>query len=196
MNERGMRKRLPDRRAGGFTQRVKIGQQTVFLRTGEYEDGTLGEIFIDTHRQGAFTSGILQNLAMVCSIALQYGTPFEAVVSILRGSRYPPEGFVVAEEGTSSVEKCSSLADYVAQELEANYDENGRRRPKPLPHPRVARRAEQQAAEAEAEVADGGEEKRPLVTVRGSVPGAFDGTYPVAEKRLDLRKESTGQQTP
>ena len=111
------RKRLPTRRKS-FTQKVKIEDQTFYMTCGLYEDGTLGEIFLDAHKEGTFARGVLSSLARMVSIALQNEIPVIDIVKTLRHMNFPPRGEVI---GSQNVQKCSSIADWVAQELEAEF---------------------------------------------------------------------------
>ncbi len=117
-----MRKRLPDRRSC-WTQKVRIldensSPQTIFLTCGERGDGTLGEIWLTMSKVGTFLRGVLDALARSVSASLQCGTPIEEVVKSLRSLNFPPHGVV---DGSPFVTACSSIADWVAQELEHAY---------------------------------------------------------------------------
>lgn len=117
------RRKLPDRRAS-WTQSVQIpeanGKLTRFyLSFGEYPDGTLGEIWLLAKHEGTFVSGILGALARTVSLALQDGATIGEVCNMLGGLDYPPQGEVVSEH--SSVKHCTSLSDWVAQEIRAHY---------------------------------------------------------------------------
>lgn len=116
------RERLPDRRKS-WTQKVRIpdgngAMQTFYLSAGHYPDGRPGEVWLEAHKEGTFVRGILQALARTASLALQFGVPVEEVVSALRHLNFPPRGEV---EGSAAVRSCSSLPDWIAQELEAAY---------------------------------------------------------------------------
>lgn len=111
------RRRLPDRR-NAWTQKVRIEGQTFYLCCGEYDDGTLGEIFLEAQKEGTFARGILSALARMTSIALQSGVPVIEVVNALRHLNFPPRDEI---NGSASVAKCSSVADWIAQEIEAAY---------------------------------------------------------------------------
>ena len=110
------RKKLPHKRKG-FTQKVKIGQQTVFVRTGEYKDGTLGEIFIDMHKEGASFRSILNCFAISVSIGLQYGVPLEEFVSKFTFSRFEPSGGV----DHPNIKHATSVVDYIFRLLGFEY---------------------------------------------------------------------------
>lgn len=111
------RRELPLRR-GGFTQKAIIGGQTVYLRTGEYSDGRLGEIFIDMPRQTATMRHMVNQFAIGISIALQYGVPLESFVDAFRMSQFGPSGAV---EGSPAVDSATSVLDYIFRELSASY---------------------------------------------------------------------------
>ena len=98
-----------------------------YIDFGEYEDGRLGEVFITSHRHGTFVRGTLDTLARTISIALQSGTSPAEVARSLLGQNYPPSGRVDAEG--SEVTECLSVADYLGQEIDRCYGEDGRRRP-------------------------------------------------------------------
>ncbi len=116
-----MREVLPDRRRS-WTQKVRIGGQTVFMSVGEYADGRPGELFIDVAKQGTFLRGVMGALARTISIALQCGADVPVIVHALKGLDYPPNGQV---QGSAVVTECSSVTDWVATELEARYMNSG-----------------------------------------------------------------------
>lgn len=111
------RYKLPSRRRG-FTQKVSIGGHKLYIRTGEYEDGSLGEIFLTISKEGSTLKHMLDALAMSVSLGLQYGVPLDEYVDAFVGSKSDPSGLV---QGSSSVKMCSSLMDYVFKELDAEY---------------------------------------------------------------------------
>ena len=118
--ERGMqppRFLLPARR-GGFTQEARIGGHKVFLRTGEYEDGTLGEVFIDLAKEGATLRGILSCFAIAVSKGLQYGVPLEEFVDTFTFQTFEPRGMV---EGHPNIKMANSIVDYVFRALGVEY---------------------------------------------------------------------------
>ena len=112
-----MREPLPDRRYS-WSQKVRIGGQTVYLSVGEYADGRPGELFVDISKQGTFLRGVMGALARTCSIALQCGADVAVIIHALRGASYPPEGMV---EGSEAVQMASSVTDWIARELAAHY---------------------------------------------------------------------------
>jgi len=111
------RRRLP-RRRHGFTQEARIGGHKVFLRTGEYEDGTLGEIFIDMHKEGAAFRSIMNCFAITVSMGLQYGVPLEDLVDQFCFTRFEPHGRV---DGHDNIRACTSVVDYVFRVLGIEY---------------------------------------------------------------------------
>ena len=111
------RRRLPDRRKG-YTQKAVVGGHKVYLRTGEYEDGSLGEIFIDMHKEGAAFRSLMNNFAIAISIGLQYGVPLEEFVDAFIFTRFEPAGLV---EGNETLKNATSLLDYVFRELGVSY---------------------------------------------------------------------------
>jgi len=111
------RKRLP-RRRHGFTQEARIGGHKVFLRTGEYEDGTLGEIFIDMHKEGAAFRSMMNCFAISVSMGLQYGVPLEHLVDQFCFTRFEPHGRV---DGHENIRVCTSVIDYVFRVLGLEY---------------------------------------------------------------------------
>jgi len=111
------RHRLPDRRKG-YTQKALVGGHKVYVRTGEYEDGRLGEIFVDMHKEGAAFRSLMNNFAIAISIGLQYGVPLEEYVDAFTFTRFDPAGPV---EGNSSIKMATSILDYVFRELAVSY---------------------------------------------------------------------------
>ncbi|MGH7329993.1 MAG: vitamin B12-dependent ribonucleotide reductase, partial [Polyangiaceae bacterium] len=113
----GLRIRLPKKRAG-FTQEARVGGHKIFLRTGEYEDGTLGEIFIDMHKEGAAFRSLMNCFAMSVSVGLQYGVPLQTYVDQFTFTRFEPQGMV---EGHPYVKLATSIVDYVFRVLGVEY---------------------------------------------------------------------------
>lgn len=112
------RKRLDKRRKGGFTQEARVGGSKVFVRTGEYEDGTPGEVFIDVDGYGGTLQGLIQALAKSISVSLQHGVPLEAIVKSLETGSFDPRGPV---SGVPGIKSATSLVNYVMRLLEAEY---------------------------------------------------------------------------
>jgi ribonucleoside-diphosphate reductase alpha chain len=111
------RQRLPDRRKG-YIQKASIGGHKVYLHTGEYDDGELGEIFIDMHKEGAAFRSLMNNFAIAISIGLQYGVPLDEFVDAFVFTRFDPAGPVT---GNDSIRSATSILDYVFRELGVSY---------------------------------------------------------------------------
>ncbi|MGE0827930.1 MAG: ribonucleotide reductase [Hyphomonadaceae bacterium] len=111
------RRRLPDRRKG-YIQKASVGGHKVYLHTGEYDDGALGEIFIDMHKEGAAFRSLMNNFAVSISIGLQYGVPLEEYVDAFVFTRFEPAGEV---RGNDSVRHATSILDYIFRELAVSY---------------------------------------------------------------------------
>ncbi|MDR0553764.1 MAG: adenosylcobalamin-dependent ribonucleoside-diphosphate reductase [Treponema sp.] len=114
---RGVRKPLPSRRTG-YTQKAKIGGHSFFLRTGEYADGALGEIFLDMHKEGAAFRSLLNSFAIAVSLGLQYGVPLEEYVDAFTFSKFEPNGMV---QGHDYVKMATSVIDYIFRDLGISY---------------------------------------------------------------------------
>jgi ribonucleoside-diphosphate reductase alpha chain len=117
VNMRAQRERLPNRRKS-YTQKAIVGGHKVYLHTGEYEDGKLGEIFIDMHKEGAAFRSLMNNFAIAISIGLQYGVPLEEFVEAFTFTRFEPSGVV---EGNDAIKMATSILDYVFRELAISY---------------------------------------------------------------------------
>ena len=111
------RDRLPHRRKG-YTQKAVVGGHKVYLRTGEFDDGRLGEIFIDMHKEGAAFRSLMNNFAIAISIGLQYGVPLEEFVDAFTFTRFEPAGLVI---GNDSIKNATSVLDYIFRELAVSY---------------------------------------------------------------------------
>ena len=114
---RAARDKLPQRRKG-YTQKAIIGGHKVYLRTGEYEDGKLGEIFIDMHKEGAGFRAMMNNFAIAVSVGLQYGVPLEEFVDAFTFTKFEPAGLV---QGNDSIKNATSILDYIFRELAVSY---------------------------------------------------------------------------
>ncbi|MDR1353510.1 MAG: vitamin B12-dependent ribonucleotide reductase [Treponema sp.] len=114
---RRVRKPLPNRRSG-YTQKAKIGGHSIFIRTGEYDDGSLGEIFLDMHKEGAAFRSLLNSFAIVVSLGLQYGVPLEEYVDAFTFSKFEPNGLV---QGHDYVKMATSVIDYIFRDLAISY---------------------------------------------------------------------------
>ena len=113
----GERKKLPHRRKG-YTQKASINNHKVYLRTGEYMDGALGEIFIDMHKEGAAFRSLMNNFAIAVSIGLQYGVPLEEFVEAFTFTKFEPSGEV---QGNTEIKFSTSILDYIFKELAISY---------------------------------------------------------------------------
>jgi len=111
------REKLPHRRKG-YTQKAVVGGHKVYLRTGEYDDGKIGEIFIDMHKEGAAFRAMMNNFAIAISLGLQYGVPLEEYVEAFTFTRFEPAGMVM---GNDSIKNATSILDYIFRELAISY---------------------------------------------------------------------------
>jgi ribonucleoside-diphosphate reductase alpha chain len=111
------RERLPNRRKS-YIQKAVVGGHKVYLHTGEYEDGRLGEIFIDMHKEGASFRSLMNNFAIAISLGLQYGVPLEEYVEAFTFTRFEPAGFV---QGNDAIKNATSILDYIFRELAISY---------------------------------------------------------------------------
>ncbi len=114
---RGQRLGLPDRRKG-YIQKASVGHHKVYLHAGEYEDGSLGEVFIDMHKEGAAFRSLMNNFAIAISIGLQYGVPLEEFVDAFIFTRFEPSGVVT---GNDKIKMATSVLDYIFRELAVSY---------------------------------------------------------------------------
>ncbi len=111
------RQKLPHRRKG-YTQKAIVGGHKVYIRTGEYDDGSIGEVFLDMHKEGAAFRSLINNFAIAVSIGLQYGVPLEEFVDAYTFTRFEPSGPV---EGNETIKMASSILDYIFRELAISY---------------------------------------------------------------------------
>ncbi|WP_407493519.1 vitamin B12-dependent ribonucleotide reductase [Pseudooceanicola sp. MF1-13] len=111
------RTKMPERRKG-YTQKAVVGGHKVYLRTGEYADGALGEIFIDMHKEGAGFRAMMNNFAIAVSVGLQYGVPLEEFVDAFTFTKFEPAGMV---QGNDSIKNATSILDYIFRELAVSY---------------------------------------------------------------------------
>ncbi len=117
VRDKAERDKLPGRRKG-YTQKASVGGHKVYLRTGEYHDGRLGEIFIDMHKEGAAFRSLMNNFAIAISLGLQYGVPLEEYVDAFTFTRFEPAGFV---QGNEAIKNATSILDYIFRELAVSY---------------------------------------------------------------------------
>ena len=111
------RSKMPERRKG-YTQKAIVGGHKVYLRTGEYADGSLGEIFLDMHKEGAGFRAMMNNFAIAVSVGLQYGVPLEEFVDAFTFTKFEPAGMV---QGNDSIKNATSILDYIFRELAVSY---------------------------------------------------------------------------
>ena len=109
--------KMPDRRKG-YIQKAQIGDHKVYLHTGEYDDGKIGEIFIDTNKEGELVKAMMNNFAIAISLGLQYGVPLEEYVDAFIDTKFEPSGNVI---GNDRIISASSILDYVFRELAISY---------------------------------------------------------------------------
>jgi len=118
VNERGGKRfGMPDRRKG-YIQKATIGDHKVYLHTGEYEDGKIGEIFIDTSKEGELVKALMNNFAIAVSLGLQYGVPLDEFISAFVGTKFEPSGNV---HGNDRILSATSILDYIFRELAISY---------------------------------------------------------------------------
>ena len=117
IDQERIRNKLPDRRKG-YTQKASINNHKVYLRTGEYMDGSIGEIFIDMHKEGAAFRSLMNNFAISVSIGLQYGVPLEEFVEAFTFTKFEPSGEV---KGNTEIKFTTSILDYIFKELAISY---------------------------------------------------------------------------
>ncbi len=113
----GKRFSMPDRRKG-YIQKATIGDHKVYLHTGEYEDGKIGEIFIDTSKEGELVKALMNNFAIAVSLGLQYGVPLDEYINAFVGTKFEPSGKV---HGNDRILSASSILDYIFRELAISY---------------------------------------------------------------------------
>ena len=116
-DKNGKRFSMPDRRKG-YIQKATIGDHKVYLHTGEYEDGKIGEIFIDTSKEGELVKALMNNFAIAVSLGLQYGVPLDEFISAFVGTKFEPSGKVY---GNDRILSASSILDYIFRELAISY---------------------------------------------------------------------------
>ena len=116
-NQANARFKMPDRRKG-YIQKAQIGDHKVYLHTGEYDDGKIGEIFIDTNKEGELVKAMMNNFAIAISLGLQYGVPLDEYVDAFIDTKFEPSGNVY---GNDRILSASSILDYVFRELAISY---------------------------------------------------------------------------
>ena len=108
---------MPDRRKG-YIQKASIGEHKIYLHTGEYDDGKIGEIFIDTNKEGELVKALMNNFAIAISLGLQYGVPLDEFVDAFIDTKFEPSGKV---DGNDRILSATSILDYVFRELAISY---------------------------------------------------------------------------
>ncbi len=116
-DKNGKRFSMPDRRKG-YIQKATIGNHKVYLHTGEYDDGKIGEIFIDTSKEGELVKALMNNFAIAVSLGLQYGVPLDEFINAFVGTKFEPSGKV---HGNDRILSASSILDYIFRELAISY---------------------------------------------------------------------------
>ena len=116
-NQANARFKMPDRRKG-YIQKAQIGDHKVYLHTGEYDDGKIGEIFIDTNKEGELVKAMMNNFAIAISLGLQYGVPLEEYVDAFIDTKFEPSGNII---GNDRILSATSILDYVFRELAISY---------------------------------------------------------------------------
>jgi ribonucleoside-diphosphate reductase alpha chain len=170
------RLKLPNRRKG-YAQKAVVGGHKVYLHTGEYGDGKLGEIFIDMHKEGAAFRSLMNNFAIAISIALQYGVPLEEFVDAFTFTRFEPNGMV---EGNDAIKMATSILDYVFRELAISYlgrNDLAHAEPDDMRHDSLGDGADEgvispTAAPSIAKIASNGYVRSKLVVLSGGNRGA------------------------
>ncbi len=174
------REKLPTRRLG-YTQKARVGGQKLYLRTGEYSDGRLGEIFLDMHKEGATFRSLMNGFAIAISLGLQYGVPLEEFVDAFTFMKFEPAGPV---EGNSRIKIATSILDYIFRELGVTY----------LKRDELAHVAAEAQAGAAGAVIEQAPEPAPIVEVElaAAVEAGLIGATPAppAKTRGQLRSEA------
>jgi ribonucleoside-diphosphate reductase alpha chain len=207
--------KLPTRRKG-YTQKAKVGGHTVFLRTGEYDDGRLGEIFIDMNKEGSALRALINNFAISVSLGLQYGVPLEEYVDAFTFTRFEPAGFV---QGNEAIKNATSILDYIFRELAISYlgrydlahvspeaarfdalstndpDLSGAPEPAPTPADRVVSKGLMRGRPTNLMAIPGGAEGKPLV-VRSSDLASVSGATVYAFAGANALKPNEVEQAP
>lgn len=112
------KRRILPKRRNGYTQKVKIGGHNIYLRTGEYQNGDLGEMFLDINKEGTLLGSMMNCFAIAVSLGLQYGVPLEEFVEVFTFSKFEPNGLVI---GHDQVKRATSIVDYIFRDLAINY---------------------------------------------------------------------------
>ncbi len=186
------REKLPNRRKG-YTQKAIVGGHKVYLRTGEYEDGRIGEIFIDMHKEGAAFRSLMNNFAIAISLGLQYGVPLEEFVDAFTFTRFEPAGLV---QGNDAIKIATSILDYIFRELAISYLDRhdlGHVSPEDIGATAMGSGVDEGKSPASAIVSTGlvrGRVAERLMVVQGREPRAHHDRSPVSE--LQARAKGFG----
>jgi ribonucleoside-diphosphate reductase alpha chain len=182
------RDKLPDRRKG-YTQKAIVGGHKVYLRTGEYEDGRLGEIFIDMHKEGAAFRSLINNFAIAISLGLQYGVPLEEYVDAFTFTRFEPAGSV---QGNDVIKMATSVLDYIFRELAVSYlarNDLAHVTPEDMQPSTVGKGDDQSALQDYDETAEDIRAKVRKVASTGYVRANFHVMAPVAKTRQTVAEQ-------
>ncbi len=188
MEMRGSRRRLPHRRKG-YTQKAVVGGHKVYLHTGEYEDGSLGEIFIDMHKEGAAFRSLMNNYAIAISIGLQYGVPLEEFVDAFIFTRFEPAGIVT---GNDTIKSSTSIVDYVFRELAISYlgrNDLAHVEPSEYRFDALGNGGDQAGHQTARNVASTGFVRNRLVLLAGGTSERAEIRAVAAEDQLEIRAE-------
>lgn len=186
------RQKLPNRRKG-YTQKAEVGGHKVYLRTGEYDDGTIGEIFIDMHKEGASFRSLMHNFAMAISIGLQYGVPLEEFVDAFTFTRFEPSGPV---SGNDVIKMATSILDYIFRELAISYlgrTDLSHAEPRDLRPDTIGRVDAERMAFVPAKKAE--EETVNRLTSNGYVRNSLFKSTPANYDKTYTAQEATGTET-
>ncbi len=189
------RRKLPDRRKG-YIQKAAVGGHKVYLHTGEYDDGELGEIFIDMHKEGAAFRSLMNNFAIAISIGLQYGVPLEEFVDAFVFTRFEPAGKV---DGNDQVRSATSILDYLFRELGISYlgrDDLANRDPDALNADGLGRGKADDAESEDAEGEDGALPFAHLISKGFSRGAAPDNLLFLPNARRPAEAEAADSPTP
>lgn len=201
--QQAARRKLPDRRKG-YTQKATVGGHKVYLRTGEFEDGKLGEIFIDMHKEGAAFRSLMNSFAMAISIGLQYGVPLEEYVEAFTFTRFEPAGMVT---GNDAIKMATSILDYLFRELAISYlgrTDLAHVEPSDLMPDALGTKKDPAPATEDAKtekLASNGYMRRKLYVLHGSISkkavnaGTSEASMPTKAASVDIQEETVVTET-
>lgn len=113
-----MERRRPPNRRGGYVQKATVGDQNLYIKTGEYSSGELSDVFIDMQKEGSTFRSLMHSFSMAISLGLQYGVPLQVFVDAFTGTTFDPAGII---RGHKEIESASSILDYIFRDLALNY---------------------------------------------------------------------------